>query len=48
MKKFKIYYSEKTVSVANVEDAVKVELEGPDALLGYRVMQKKLRQVCNL
>lgn len=48
LKEFKIYYSDKTVWVSNVEDAVKVELEGPDALLGYRVMQKKLRQVCNL
>ena len=32
------------VSVEEVKDAVQEELEGPGALLGYRAMQKKIRQ----
>lgn len=36
------------LDVENVENAVKVELEGPGALLGYRTMRKTLRQVWNL
>ena len=42
---FEIYYSNKTVLVENTENAVKVELEDPVALIGYCAMQKKLRQV---
>ena len=41
LREFEIYYSDKTISVENVENAV--ELEGPDAPLGNRAMQKKLR-----
>ena len=48
LREFEIYYSDKTISVENVENAVKVELEGPGALLGYRTMRKTLRQVWNL
>ena len=47
MREFEIY-SDKTISVENVEKAVKNELESPRALLGYRTMQKKLRPVWNL
>ena len=47
LKGFEIYYSDKTISVVNAENAVKVELEGPGALLRYRAIQKRLRQVCN-
>lgn len=47
LREFEIY-SDKTISVENVEKAVKNELEGPRALLGYRTMQKKLRPVWNL
>lgn len=42
---FEIFYSNKTVLVENTENAVKVELEDPVALIGYCAMQKKLRQV---
>ena len=45
---FDIYYSDRTIPVENVEHEFKVELEGPGVLLGYRAMQKKLRQVWNL
>ena len=48
MKGFEIYYSDKNISVENVKKAVKVEFEGTDALLGYRAIQKKLRQVGNI
>ena len=48
LREFKIYYSDKTISVENVENVVIVELESPGALLGYRAMQKKLIQVWNL
>lgn len=37
LREFEIY-SDKTISVENVEKAVKNELEGPRALLGYRTM----------
>ena len=47
LREFKIYYSDKIILVENVENAVKVELRSPSALLGYRAMLKKLRQVWN-
>lgn len=45
---FDIYYNGSEVSVEEVKDAVKRELEGPWRLLGYRAMHKKVRQECNL
>ena len=41
---FEIYYNSPEVSVEEVKDAVKKELEGPGKLLGYRAMHKKVRQ----
>ena len=41
---FEIYYNNPEVSVEEVKDAVKKELEGPGRLLGYRAMHKKARQ----
>lgn len=41
---FDIYYTDSNVSVQEVKDAVKLEVNGPGKLLGYRAMQKKLRQ----
>ena len=38
LRQFEICYSDKTISVENVGNAVKVELEGPGALLGYLAM----------
>ena len=37
---FEIYYNNPEVSVEEVKDAVKKELEGPGRLLGYRAMHK--------
>ena len=48
MKGFEIYYSAKNFSVENVDNAVKVEFKSTDALLRYRAMQMKLRQVQNI
>ena len=45
MKGFEIYYSDKNISVENVDNAVIVKFKSTDALLCYRVMQMKLRQV---
>jgi len=45
---FEIYYNNPEVSVEEVKDAVKKELEGPGKLLGYRAMHKKVRQEYNL
>jgi hypothetical protein len=41
---FEIYYRDENVSVEDVRAAVSKELEGPGKLLGYRAMQKKIRQ----
>ena len=41
---FEIYYNNPEVSVEEVKDAVKKELEGPGRLLGYRAMHQKVRQ----
>ena len=48
MRSFEIYYNNPEVSVEEVKDAVKKELEGPERLLGYRAMHKKVRQEYNL
>ena len=45
---FGIKYTDRTVQVDEVEEAVKKELEGPGQLLGYRSLHKKLRQVHDL
>ena len=45
---FAIYYNDQRVTVEEVKDAVKKELEGPGKLLGYRAMHKKIRQEHNL
>ena len=41
---FDIYYYDKNVSVEEVKEAVKKELDGPGKLLGYRAMHHKVRQ----
>ena len=41
---FGIYYTDKRVSLEEVQDAVWKELDGPGKLLGYRAMQNRLRQ----
>ena len=41
---FGVYYNDNTVSVEDVEETVKKELEGPGKLLGYRALHKKVRQ----
>ena len=45
---FGITYTDRTVQVDEVEDAVKQEMQGPGKLLGYRALHKKLRQVHDL
>ena len=45
---FEIYYNNPEVSVEEVKDAVKKELEGAGKLLEYRAMLKKVRQEYNL
>ena len=45
---FEIHYTDIDTTVEQVEDAVKLKMEGPGKLLGYRAMQKKLRQVHGL
>ena len=44
LRHFEIYYSDRDVSVEDVRKAVAEELDGPGKLLGYRAMQKKIRQ----
>ena len=44
LRHFGVYYNDNTVSVEDVEEAVKKELEGPGKLLGYRALHKKVRQ----
>ena len=48
MRYFDIYYNDRRVSVEEVKEAVKKELEGPGKLLGYRAMHKKVRREHNL
>lgn len=38
------FYSDTNVTVDDVKEAVKKELDGPGQLLGYRAMQRKVRQ----
>ena len=48
LRHFDIQYNDKNVSVEEVKDVVKRELEGPGKLLGYRAMHRKVRQVHDL
>ena len=43
-----LQYNDKNVSVEEVKDVVKKELEGPGKLLGYRAMHRKVRQIHDL
>ena len=45
---FDIKYVRYDIDLQEVENAVRDEVEGPGQLLGYRAMQKKLREVHNL
>ena len=45
---FGITYTDRTVQVDEVVDAVKQEMQGPGKLLGYRALHKKLGQVHDL
>ena len=44
LRAFGIYYTDKRVSLEEVQDAVRKELDGPGKLAGYRAMQNRLRQ----
>ena len=44
LRAFGICYTDKRVSLEEVQDAVRKELDGPGKLLGYRAMQNRLRQ----
>ena len=48
LRHFDIQYNDKNVSVEEVKDVVKKELDGPGKLLGYRAMHRKVRQVHDL
>ena len=39
---FDIHHNDKDVSVEEVKDVVKMELDGPEKLLGYRAMHRKV------
>ena len=45
---FQIYYNDQEVTVEQVTEVVRTELEGPGKLLGYRLMHKKIRQKYDL
>ena len=44
LREFDIHFSDTRISVEEVKEAIKNELDGPGCLLGYRAMQNKLRQ----
>ena len=44
MRYFDIHYTDNNVTVEQIRDAVKEEVDGPGILLGYRAVQKTLRQ----
>jgi hypothetical protein len=48
LRHFEIFYTDYNVEVADVQQAVAKELDGPGKLLGYRAMHKKVRQVHQL
>ena len=43
LRHFNIYYVDKNVTIEEVRAAVKMEIDGPGRLLGYRAMHHKLR-----
>lgn len=45
---FEISYTDRNVTIDQVESAVKKEIEGPGKLLGYRALHKKIRQIYDL
>ena len=45
---FGIKYTDYEIELEDVKNAVKKELDGPGALLGYRAMQQKVREVHGL
>ena len=48
LRHFDIQRNDKNLSVEEVKDVVKKELEGPGKLLGCRAMHRKVRQIHNL
>ena len=48
LRHFGIYYTNTNVTVGEVREAVEKEIDGPGKCLGYRAMQKKLRQEYHL
>ena len=48
MSHFQIKYIDYTISPAEVKDAFRKENAGPGQLLGYRSMQRKIREEHNL
>ena len=48
MSHFDIKYTNYDVDVAQVEEAVRKEIDGPGRLLGYRAMHKKVREIHQL
>ena len=44
MRYFDIHYTDNNVTVEQISDAVKKEVDGPGKLLGYIAIQKTLRQ----
>lgn len=48
MRHFEIYYTDNNVTVEQIRAAVEKEVDGPGKLLGYRAMQKTLRQTHEL
>jgi len=48
MRHFGIWYTDRTVTVDQVQSAVREEIEGPGKLLGYRALHKKVRMVHGL
>ena len=44
MRYFDVHYTDRNVTVEQVREALTKEVGGPGKLLGYRAMQKKLRQ----
>ena len=45
---FDIKYTDHSVTIDEIKGAVEKELQGPGKLLGYRALQKKIRQVYDL
>ena len=45
---FDIKYTDHSVTIDEMKCAVEKELQGPGKLLGYRALQKKIRQVYDL